>query len=119
MKHFSRLLVGAAMLTACAYGAIAETNAYSGTVGSTEFFHFIEEHSGDVVRLTAEGDIPADQLEKTEDMVFFGQSNIQVGVEPTAVQDQKVALNGCFRIRLAEAHAGMTAYLLDNSTDCE
>jgi hypothetical protein len=119
MRHSFKLLAGAAMLAALTQVAMAETNAYSGAVASAEFFQFIEQHSGDVVKLDAQGDVPADQIEKTDDVVFFWQSNVQVGVLADLVQDQKVALSGCYRIRLADARAGMTAYLLDLSEDCE
>jgi hypothetical protein len=120
MKHFPKLLVAAATLAALTQAVTAETTAYSGAVASTDFFRFIEEHSGDAVKLAAEGDIPADQIEKTDDAVFFWQASIQVGVEPAAlIQDAKIALNGCYRIRLADARAGVTQYFLDNSEDCQ
>ena len=120
MKHFSTSLVVAAALAALAGAATAETNGYTGPVATGDFFRFIEEHSGDAVRLAAEGDIPADQIEKTDEAVFFWESNIYVGVEPVALQsDEKIALNGCYRIRLADARAGVIAFFLDNSSDCE
>ena len=120
MKHFSTPLVVAAALAGLIQTATAETNAYTGPVATSDFFRFIEEHSGDAVRLVAEGDIPADQIEKTDDAVFFWQANVQVGVEPNALQPgEKIALNGCYRIRLADARQGVMAYFLDNSSDCE
>jgi hypothetical protein len=119
MRHFFKLLVGAAALAALTQAVTAETNAYTGAVATSDFFRFIEEHSGDVVRLAAEGDVPADQIEKTDDVVFFWKANVQIGVGPDALQNEKIALNGCYRIRLADTRAGMTAYLLDNSSDCE
>jgi hypothetical protein len=51
--------------------------------------------------------------------VFFWQANVQVGVAPAALQNEKIALNGCYRIRLDEARQGVTAYFLDDSSDCE
>jgi hypothetical protein len=119
MRHFSRLLATAAMVAGLATAVLAETNAYSGAVASTDFFRFIEEHSGDAVKLAAEGDVPADQMEKTDAAVFFWQANVQVGVAPAALQNEKIALNGCYRIRLDEARQGVTAYFLDDSSDCE
>jgi hypothetical protein len=119
MSHLSKLLGAAALLAACATAVTAETNAYSGAVATTDFFRFIEEHSGAAVTLAAEGDIPADQIEKTDDAVFFWQANVQVGVAPVALQNDKIALKGCYRIRLADARQGVTAYFLDDSSDCE
>jgi hypothetical protein len=119
VKHLSKLLIVLAMPVVMTQAVTAETNAYSGAVVSADFFAFIAEHSGDAVKLAAEGDVPADQLEKTEEAVFFWQANVQVGVEPDALQNEKIALNGCYRIRLADARAGVTAYFLDSSTDCE
>jgi hypothetical protein len=120
MTHFSRLLAVAASIAALTQSVTAETNAYSGRVATGDFFRFIEEHSGDAVRLTAEGDIPEDQIEKTDDAVFFWQANVQIGVEPNALlRDETIALDGCYRIRLADARVGVTAYFLDHSSDCE
>jgi hypothetical protein len=119
MRHFSKLLVVAAALAAPTQAVTAESNAYSGPVATSDFFLFIEEHSGDVVRLAAEGEIPADQIERGDDVVFFWKANVHVGVEPGALQNEKIALKGCYRIRLADARAGMTAYLLNSSSDCE
>jgi hypothetical protein len=119
MKHFSKLMVLAAMQCALAQGAAAETRAYSGTVATGDFFRFIEEHSGDAVRVAAEGALPAEQMEKTDDGVFFWQTNVQVGIEPGAYQDDKIAINGCYRVRLADMRQGVTAYFLDPSDDCE
>jgi hypothetical protein len=119
MTTFFRLLVLAAAVIALNKAVIAETTSYSGEVVSNDFFQFIAEHSGDAVKLAAEGPVPADQIEKTDDAVFFWTSNVQVGVEPTALDGEKIALNGCYRIRLADARAGVTAYFLDASTDCE
>jgi hypothetical protein len=119
MRHFSRTLAMAVMVAGLAGAALAETNAYSGAVTSNDFFRFIEEHSGDAVKLSAGGDVPADQMEKTDDAVFFWQSNVHVGVGSSALQNDKIALDGCYRIRLADAQQGVTAYFLDNSTDCE
>jgi hypothetical protein len=119
MSRFSKLLAATALLATCATAVTAETNAYSGAVASTEFFRFIEEHSGGAVTLAAEGDMPADQMEKTDDAVFFWQANVQIGVAPMALQNEKIALNGCYRIRLADARQGVTAYFLDDSSDCE
>jgi hypothetical protein len=120
MTHLSRLLVVAASMAVLTQSVTAESNAYSGPVLANDFFLFIEEHSGDAVRLTAEGDIPADQLEKTDDAVFFWRANVQIGVQPNALlQDETIALNGCYRIRLADARAGLMAYFLDSSSDCE
>jgi hypothetical protein len=119
MTHFFKLLILAAAVIALNKAVTAETTAYKGEVVSSDFFRFIEQHSGDAVKLAAEGPVPADQIEKTDDAVFFWQSNVQVGVEPGAFQDEKIALNGCYRIRLADARAGVTAYFLDLSSDCE
>lgn len=120
MTHLSRLLAVAASIAVLTQSVTAETNAYSGPVASSDFFRFIAEHSGDAVRLAAEGDIPADQIEKTEDAVFFWQSNVQIGVEANALlQDETIALDGCYRIRLADARVGVVAYFLDTSNDCE
>jgi hypothetical protein len=119
MRNFSRLLAATAMVAAVAGAAMAETNAFSGAVASNDFYRFIEEHSGAAVRLAAAGDVPADQMEKTDDAVFFWQANVQVGVAPGALQDDKIALDGCYRIRLADARQGVTAYFLDSSSDCE
>jgi hypothetical protein len=119
MRHFSRTLAVAVTVAGLAGAALAETNAYSGAVASTDFFRFVEAHSGDAVKLSAAGDVPADQMEKTDDAVFFWQSNIHVGVGSSALQNDKIALDGCYRIRLADAQQGVTAYFLDSSTDCE
>jgi hypothetical protein len=119
MRLLTRLLVVAAMQAALTQAVVAETSAYTGGVATTDFFRFIEENSGAAVRLAAEGDLPADQIEKTDDAVFFWQSNVQVGVEPGALQNERIALNGCYRIRLADARVGVTAYFLDTSSDCE
>lgn len=119
MKHISKLLIVLALPAAMATAVTAETNAYSGAVGSADFYQFIAEHSGAAVKLAAEGDMPADQIEKTDEAVFFWQESVQIGVEPDALQNDKIALNGCYRIRLADARAGVTAYFLDSSTDCE
>jgi hypothetical protein len=119
MRHISKLLAATALVAAGATAFAAETNSYSGAVVSTDFFRFIEEHSGAAVRLAAEGDVPADQMEKTDDALFFWQANVQVGVAPVALQNEKIALNGCYRIRLADARQGVTAYFLDDSSDCE
>lgn len=113
-------LFALSLLIALAAGeARAETQAYSGAVAAEDFFRFIEEHSGDAVRLTAEGEVPADRLERTEDAVFFWYANVQVGIEPSALQDDKLAIDGCYRVRLAEMRQGVTAYYLDPSADCE
>ena len=118
MRHVFKLLAATAV-AAFAGTAGAETNDYSGAVATTDFFRFIEQHSGDAVRLTAEGDVPADQMEKTDDAVFFWTVNVQVGVAPAALQNDKIALNGCYRIRMADARQGVTAYFLDSSSDCQ
>jgi hypothetical protein len=119
MTIFVRLLIVAAAVIALNKTVTAETTTFSGEPVSTDFFRFIEEHSGDAVKLAAQGAVPADQMEKTDEAVFFWQTNVQVGVEPTALEGEKLALNGCYRIRLADARAGVTAYFLDASTDCE
>ena len=119
MKHVSRWLAVLAMPVMMSQAVTAETNAYSGAVVSNDFFQFIAEHSGDAVKLAAEGDVPADQMEKSEEAVFFWKENVQVGVQVDALQNDKIALNGCYRIRLDDARAGVTAYFLDPSTDCE
>jgi hypothetical protein len=119
MTHFFKLLILAAAVIALNNAVTAETTTYKGEVVSNDFFRFIEEHSGDAVKLAAEGAVPADQIEKTDEAVFFWQANVQVGVEPAAFQDEKIALNGCYRIRLADARVGVTAYFLDLSSDCE
>jgi hypothetical protein len=119
MKHFLRLLALAGVAGALSNAATAETNNYSGAVASDEFFRFIEEHSGDAVRLAAVGGLPADQIEKTDDAVFFWQQNVQIGIEPNALKNDKIAIDGCYRIRLADARQGLSAYFLDNSSDCE
>ncbi len=119
MMHSFKLLILAASIAALTQVAAAETSNYSGGVASDEFFRFVEEHSGDAVLLAAEGDIPADQIEKTDDAVFFWQRNVQVGVEPAALQNDKIGLNGCYRIQLNDARQGVTSYFLDISSDCE
>ena len=119
MRHLFTTLAATAMAAAFPGAVVAETNDYSGQVATTEFFAFIAEHSGDAVRLTAEGSVPADQMEKTDDAVFFWTSNVQIGVAPNAMQNDKIALSGCYRIRLADARQGVTAYFLDNSADCQ
>jgi hypothetical protein len=119
MKLFSKLIVLAVLHGALAQAASAETLAYSGAVATEDFFRFIEQHSGDAVRVEAEGVLPAEQVEKDDDGVFFWQSNVQVGVEPSAFQNDKIAINGCYRVRLAEQRQGVTAYFLDPSEDCE
>jgi len=108
-----------ALQAALAQTAAAESLAYSGAVGADDFYRFIEQHSGDAVRLAAEGEVPADRMERTEDGVFFWYSNVQVGVEPAAFQNDKIAINGCYRVRLAEVRQGVTAYYLDPSSDCD
>lgn len=119
MKHFSKLVVLAAMHCALTQAATAETRAYSGDVATGDFFRFVEEHSGDAVRVAAEGALPAEQVEKTDDGVFFWQSNVQVGIDAGAYQDDKIAIDGCYRVRLADMRQGVTAYFLDPSDDCE
>jgi hypothetical protein len=119
MKHSLTLLALAGVVAALSNAATAGTSDYSGGVASDDFVRFIEEHSGDAVRLAAEGDLPADQIEKTDDAVFFWQQNVQIGVAPNALRNDKIAINGCYRIRLADARVGVTAYFLDNSSDCE
>ena len=119
MRHLFTTLAATAMAAAFGGAVVAETNDYSGQVATTEFFAFITQHSGDAVRLTAEGSVPADQMEKTDDAVFFWTSNVQIGVAPNAMQNDKIALSGCYRIRLADARQGVTAYFLDNSADCQ
>jgi hypothetical protein len=119
MRHFFTTLAATAMAAALAGAAVAETNDYSGALATSDFFAFIEQHSGDAVRLTAEGNVPADQMEKTDEGVFFWTANVQVGVAPDALQNDKIALNGCYRIRMGDARQGVTAYFLDSSADCQ
>jgi hypothetical protein len=118
MRHCARLIGLIALQAVLAQGVAAETVAYNGKVSEETFFRFIEEHSGDAVKLSAEGQLPEDQMEKTEEGVFFWLSNVQVGVEPAAFQGDKIAINGCYRVRLAEVRQGVTAYYLDPSSDC-